>query len=566
MDQNIHQLDEDSPRAEQPECCKIPLMPHQLALLQRCRDYERGPVVLPDNPNQSFQTMLGIIGDKAGSGKSYVILSLVMDKSTLPLVQTVTTNYSNTRISLAVQKNVPYFPMSVIVIPSHLVEQWKFYLYYFNPELKVFIYSTSTQSFNIEQILETDLIIVTDTQHNFFAECVAVAGITFARTFYDEADSLNIRGRSEISSKFHWFCSSGYKNLQFPYGLYGSSNTHIINKQISKGIRATGCYRDVIIRMSNHERIARALVVRCNDRFVDISISISRIIPKIEEANVICKSTAKLIIQGDNIESNFLRCIYADEMATAITLLDDQNKGTEKEIVTLCIGADNDNKSTDIQSNNKYIRIHNTSTCSICYENIDTKAVLKCCTNAFCIKCISRWVATKKTCPMCKTRVQLDNLLVVLPIHVPPPPKKIMFIMEDEFNFDSTSDKSANLVTLLSNPLVEKALIFSEYDHMYQDIPNRVLDMSFMNFKGNPNTIAKNKDRYKRPGQRTTMFLTSNYFGCGLNLECTTDVILFHKQVNALEDQIIGLAQRPGRTAPLRVWYLLHKNEVSLTV
>jgi len=155
MDQIIHQLDETSPRAQQPECCKIPLKPHQLALLQRCRDYERGPVFLHYDSNQSFQTMFGIIGDKAGSGKSYVILSLVMDKSTLPLVQTITTNYNHTRISMAVQKSVPYFPMSVLVIPSHLVDQWKQYMYYFNPELKVVIYTSATQSYNLEQILDT---------------------------------------------------------------------------------------------------------------------------------------------------------------------------------------------------------------------------------------------------------------------------------------------------------------------------------------------------------------------------------------------------------------------------
>ncbi len=42
----------------------------------------------------------------------------------------------------------------------------------------------------------------------------------------------------------------------------------------------------------------------------------------------------------------------------------------------------------------------------------------------------------------------------------------------------------------------------------------------------------------------------------GLNLEFTTDIVMFADGYDAHNTQVIGRANRPGRTAPLRVHYL----------
>jgi SNF2 family DNA or RNA helicase len=51
-------------------------------------------------------------------------------------------------------------------------------------------------------------------------------------------------------------------------------------------------------------------------------------------------------------------------------------------------------------------------------------------------------------------------------------------------------------------------------------------------------------------------------YGCGLNIEKTTDIIMFHRFDNQAEQQLIGRAQRMGRTEPLKVHYLLYENEI----
>ena len=56
--------------------------------------------------------------------------------------------------------------------------------------------------------------------------------------------------------------------------------------------------------------------------------------------------------------------------------------------------------------------------------------------------------------------------------------------------------------------------------------------------------------------------LNAGNFGAGLNLQMATNLIIYHEFRNIdLKSQVIGRAQRPGRTCPLTVTYLKHKNE-----
>ena len=54
--------------------------------------------------------------------------------------------------------------------------------------------------------------------------------------------------------------------------------------------------------------------------------------------------------------------------------------------------------------------------------------------------------------------------------------------------------------------------------------------------------------------------------GAGLNIECATHVVMFHRMSSELENQIIGRAMRLGRKQPLDVVHLLHENELGNTI
>ena len=74
--------------------------------------------------------------------------------------------------------------------------------------------------------------------------------------------------------------------------------------------------------------------------------------------------------------------------------------------------------------------------------------------------------------------------------------------------------------------------------------------------------MKKNIQKYKNENVNV-LLLNSRYFGSGLNLENTSDIIIIHKMAADIEMQIIGRAQRYGRTNELRIWKLYYKNEIN---
>ena len=62
---------------------------------------------------------------------------------------------------------------------------------------------------------------------------------------------------------------------------------------------------------------------------------------------------------------------------------------------------------------------------------------------------------------------------------------------------------------------------------------------------------------------RATVLLVNSSQGCaGLNMQCATDLVFFHKILDTnIEEQVCGRAQRIGRVCNLGLHYLLYNNE-----
>jgi SNF2 family DNA or RNA helicase len=126
-------------------------------------------------------------------------------------------------------------------------------------------------------------------------------------------------------------------------------------------------------------------------------------------------------------------------------------------------------------------------------------------------------------------------------------------------------DKPQQIIKILSekDPKKSKILIFSENDISF-DIIVKSLDNTkwkWNRIKGNTNVINSIVERYKNTDELNILFINAKCFGSGLNLENTTDIMIYHKLDKDLENQVIGRGQRIGRTCPLKVWKLSYPNE-----
>jgi SNF2 family DNA or RNA helicase len=128
------------------------------------------------------------------------------------------------------------------------------------------------------------------------------------------------------------------------------------------------------------------------------------------------------------------------------------------------------------------------------------------------------------------------------------------------------NDKYQNLELILSslqNKEDAKVLIFAAFDNTFINVIPilKKVGINYEYVKGNSNQIRCTIERYKE-GNTKVLLMNTQHFGSGLNLENTTDMVLFHKFDTENEKQVIGRAQRYGRKDPLNVHYLLYENEL----
>jgi SNF2 family DNA or RNA helicase len=137
----------------------------------------------------------------------------------------------------------------------------------------------------------------------------------------------------------------------------------------------------------------------------------------------------------------------------------------------------------------------------------------------------------------------------------------VSFLREDNNKFD-------NLLLILNRLMDQggkKVLVFCAYDNTFSTIAGMLINsgIRYGVLKGNSRVINKALHDYTE-GNFNILLVNPTNYGSGMNLEITTDVVMFHKFESESEKQVIGRAHRYGRNSSLNVWYLLHQNELNI--
>lgn len=588
---------------------KIKLHPHQLTLLQACINFENEKIYLKNRQhivdnynvgdNDYIRTNMGVIGDKVGSGKSYVILALILENKCISNSQIE--SYGLNNIFINITSPLETYKTNLLVVPHNLFYQWKKYINNItdNPNFKhkLICRKKDLQEFILDtkKLNDYDLILVTDTNFKVISNLILVNNIKINRLIFDEIDSLNIPNNKKLNSNFYWFITASYTNLLFPrgYGFYDRKLNIYIRK--ASGLSNKGYVTDLFnnIFYNMKQEFSHLLVLKNDDKYIDESFNI----PIPNQYIIECKDpvTAKLL--NGIVDKNVLNCLNANNNKGAIELFNSRQKITENNIINIVIEKfveeinnldiqiqaygqmvfntneelnnierknridrlENKKKDLNIKINDIKDRINKNNICSICYETIDNKTLVKCCSNTFCFKCINLWLCQNASCPLCKNNLKEDQLYLIQDKE-----ESIKNEIIDSNEMNKEFDKLQNLEILLRNKKKgSKYLIFSEYDISFERIISIINnDYKYSYLKGNKYIIQKILKEYKE-GDLDILLVNIHNYGSGLNLENTTDIIMFHKFDANIEEQVIGRAQRFGREDSLNIYYLLNQNEIS---
>jgi len=590
-------LTEDDEQINQPPYINIKLMNHQKTVIKRMLDLEADrKIKIPEldlgcyyqtvkYKDVSIKTNVGILGDKVGAGKTLDIISLISIKPKIEFMdkQLITGRY----ISFSGEKEHTKINTNLVIVPHKLIPQWKSN---FEKALNLKVL-TITMNKQIDELLlkkiikvknwnniETDrellyldterlkninVVLVGDTMYKRLVEYSNY--VLWNRCIIDEADTIKLSKIMEecLNFNFLWLITGT------PSGLNNCRRSPFY-----KEIFETSRYFDI-----------KYLIIKNDDKYIESSI----VLPDPNMISIRCLTPKELNIVKNFISPSILQMINAgntDEAIKALNCNVDTNENIFQ-VITKNIAENIKNKKIEIEAEkmmvynkeekdkkisfleNQLIKLEtkyedikksiyelNNDYCPVCLDSYTKPVLVSCCNKCFCFDClaVSMGELHNNRCPYCRQNISSSDL------HI---------ISENEgekSNIKAKSnelkDKLDVLIDIIQKKIDGSFLLFANYTETFNKIEKKFVEVgiTYHILKGQSSTISRHIHDYENKKVQVIM-LNAQYFGAGMNLQTTTDLIIYHRFSDEMEEQIIGRAQRYGRKGTLNVYYLLHDNE-----
>jgi len=493
-----------------------------------------------------IESNYGILADKVGSGKTFIIMAL--------LCYNITPNDREKIISSSIFSVMRYKDMhkaiktNLIIVPHNLIIQWK--ETFNNCLLQKYIIMKNTD-IDITDVSIYDVVIVSATMFDRFYQ--NNRDTKWSRIIIDEIVSIKLPPDMDFKCNFIWFITAtptGIKYIKRNYirNLVSSMNIYSINN----------------------------IIIKNNDDYVDESMKL----PSINQIIIKCLTPKELKIIRGYVDSDIINMINAGNIHEAVLKLNCNIDTSEHilEVITKKIKKDIHNKKIELEYEQRRIpddrRLHEEKikkikdkinsleiqfnsieekiktfkeeSCPICYDDLIQPMLISCCNNLFCMKCIT--MCSK--CPFCRMNLDISKGIV---------------ISDEKYDIKKINNlcsKVDNLITLLKKKPKGKFLLFSNYDRTFDNINQKLIDNNIIfNRLIGSSSVINNTIRKFESGEIKVLLLNASNYGSGLNLQMATDIIIYHELDLELETQVIGRAQRLGRKQPLNVYYLQNDKE-----
>jgi hypothetical protein len=577
-------LDETSDRAAQSDKIICPLKDNQLTILHAAKELEtndRIPIKSADGTIEKwFNANICIIADKVGAGKSLSVLSIIANKPQIEPRINITSIGNN--INIFHKPIYSYIGINVLVVPHGIFKQWSTYLKR-DTKLKYYGIKINKDVKDTRHYYKNfDVILVASTQYSYFSNIINKhrknGKTTFiSRLIFDEADSINIPSCPQICAAMYYFITASVSELR------------------RARVKNNGFIKNTFSGMAHTDNnFFKRIVLKNTDDFIVKSFSLQDPLRKIIQ----CKSPHSLSILTGIINDDIVELINAGDLGGVFEkynmhISDDisivklicknyfedlenlqlkykmkqkmkYKSKNGKEMALKKLQSKIDNISGKIKSIEE--RIQDTDMCGICLDDFVNKCLTPCCKNVFCFECLSMTLSQKPKCPMCMA--DIPNIGDIVILDNDDEFKDLHNKTVDNNNHKSLTemDKIENFEHIIKNRINDNSrlLVFSEYDASFSDML-KILDdnqIPYSKIMGTGAHIDSTITKYKE-GKIKCLLLNAKFFGSGLNLENTTDIVIYHRMNPDLKKQVEGRAQRPGRTSQLNIYELLYQNELS---
>lgn len=609
----LNSITEASGYAVQPVDIKIPLRPHQLAMVNAMHEKEKSCVEGFNVNGEIHHSQLAILGDKVGSGKTLMVLGYISNLKRNPQTNIFSRIHNMSQETFWSERPVHTQECSgntLIIVPHTLFHQWKFAIQQ-QTNLSFFEVKTTKAlekaDFNT-LVKERDITLMSNTIIKQFMADTARDKLQWSRIVFDEMDSIQFTSTVPMpKANFYWLITATWANILFQ-GLYMYlSNTFLSQRaanlhpdlvtllhqdQVTNG---TNYYSRYDVKSHNffHGFLSKHpnrghLVLLTNSAFMEQSWKS----PPIIEERIHCESPISHRIIAQYVNSEIQELLHGGDIQGALEKLGVNNTSQSSLITALTETREQEldklektlvfkeamryaspqtkelaisSLKTKITSLKDQIsslkqRILNVKDeiCAICFEDPKTPTFVMCCSRLFCGGCIIQCIQRNPHCPLCRSALGYQNLRQV-------------GLDTDEIKEEENKDvivpirkpkKKEALLKLIKDTKKGRFLVFNRYDNPFLEIEGELLELGFRvaTVKGNKDHVSSILKQFEK-GEIQILLMNSTQAGAGMDLKSATHIVLMHMMRKEEERQIVGRAIRLGRVEPLTLVRLLHDNE-----
>lgn len=581
-------LDENSSRIIQPKYLNIELMQHQKTAIYAMKDFEtKGHVDVNfryyDNVEKDLRigSNIGILGDKVGSGKTLIITTLILE-SPRPVDRPAF--FASDKYTTIQENNIKIedkLDINVIMVPKGIQHQW-------TEAFDKFVEADTFNYINHMDVETRDKLTpdIDISNKPFIILCnertvndviVRYGDKRWARFIIDEADTIQFASMEKIKASFIWLVTGTTNGIPYARKKYLKD---IFGKNISWQ--------------------PDFLTVKNKNEYIDMSIDL----PKPNRITIRCKTPYEVTLLAEHIPTHVMNMINAGNSDDAIRTLNchvdttdniftviSKNyemaiKNKEIELVAekkkkytsyekthehdrrvRCLEKVINRLKLKLTSMKKSLYDANDELCPVCMDEFTKPTLVDCCAHKYCFECLTITMnATGYKCPVCQTKLTKDRMHIVND-------DKTSADSENERNernakpiqiIRDKKEKLEELFDIVKSKKDGKFLVFADYDETFQKIEKvfKQYNIKYGILKGGGKKIKDTINDFQT-GKINVIMLNAQNFGAGMNLQCATDIIMYHRFTKEMEEQIIGRGQRLGRAGVLNVYYLIHDNEDS---
>lgn len=543
---------EDIPMIEQPDDLKINLFPHQLAIVYSMEKLEQDKFVKRHNV-KTF-TDMGICADITGYGKTVSVIALIVrDKMNWKLNEEYIFEYvrsmSNQHVKQYESEPFQKNNCTLILVGTSVIYQWAEEFAKTTLRYETVVNTRVSNSIDVDNY---DVVLVTPNMFNRLRE--RYPRIAWKRFIYDEPTTVRVPSMQSIIAGFTWFITATPDEIRARHRDCKKSHMYRIVSDGFEHIRPmiTVKNNDAFVRQSFQMPPTYHLKYECHaPAFRAVRGLVSDKISKLIEAGNISGAVQAL---GGKKTSNIIDLVKRLKLAeledaqskirrwTTLNIIEkiEEWKMREAEIIR---------QINELSSRFGQIL---EDKCSICYDKLTKPVMEPSCQNIFCGACLFTWLQKKGSCPLCRRVINQEEL-----VYIERDDEKEEREKEEERK-EQLLTKEETIVKIVKEKEDGRFIIFSAYDESFEIIRNvlRLNKINFIEIKGSVDVRTKNIEKFKS-GEIRVAFLNSNTDSSGINMQETTDIIIYHTMVDATKTQILGRANRIGRKVPLYVHNLL---------